>query len=1073
MTQQIFNKEIAKQGFNLDGMHLVAASAGTGKTYNVQNIYARLVQEKGLAVSNILVMSFTEEATRELRDRIQKVLRLLHLYWDQGVEAVDEKERARVEMLAQCARSNVGGTLAQKRVELALLEFDQAAISTIHGFCNRILSRYAFEAGREFQPELATEGAGGALAQLARDWWRTQYDQAPEEFRSQLTLGTLVGYVQTLGSKADGRLEPQPDCSTPNGYLLAAAQKIVEQYEAKRATRETQTFDDLLRGVRDALRDPKNGPSLACRLRQEFQAALIDEFQDTDPVQYEIIRRIFIEGNLPVFLVGDPKQAIYSFRGGDIFTYRQAVLDKKLEGHKFYLDQNFRSTPRLMAAVNAIFHDHEGTSIFGDSTIDYPVDITPSPIPALEVNGAPDPKPFRVIRVDGAKELLSQVVVAEVVKLLNDYRGVLKPKDVAILVNKHADAATLCGQLKDQGVPCVTQKSGNVFTTDGKPSRMARDFQLVLQAMAGQGGVKAVRNALLTPFVGLSPVELQNLSQEGFSQWVERFQECNDLWWKRGFAAAIRHLEEAGRRDGIGLRERLARLADGERRLADYGQMLELAFTVIQERGTAPDILLDWLTERLRQGPNESETEEYARGLESEADAVKIMTLHVSKGLQFPVVFIADCNVDAWKQTGLATFHDEEDGALFLAETEEARQRATEEERQEKRRQLYVAMTRAERRTVAFYQVSSRTSLHEPLSGLLENARRNHAGDADADGAIQWTQVSEAPAEMPVYQPEANDTALEAAAPIGHRFDLRPSKGSYSSLNPARDHDANDEGLDFDKSDGGAEMSEGQGGDGIFQIPGGMRIGNCWHSLLEQIPFDADAQELETAARGALQAYGFSPEAAPAEGAESYLALTVRMLQRTLAWPLEAPDGTRFTLRDVPWADRLSEQEFSFSSRLAVPDTKELRGILLRHWGEEEARQPFLKSLDNWERELPRGFFTGAIDLLFRHGGYYYVLDWKSNVLGGRLHAFGRAGIQAEMAKHAYFLQYLLYSAVLHRHLRKSLGERYSWERNFGGIRYCFLRGMAAGGEAPVFMDRPSEALLDDLCMALGMEAKA
>ena len=269
-----------------------------------------------------------------------------------------------------------------------------------------------------------------------------------------------------------------------------------------------------------------------------------------------------------------------------------------------------------------------------------------------------------------------------------------------------------------------------------------------------------------------------------------------------------------------------------------------------------------------------------------------------------------------------------------------------------------------------------------------------------------------------------------------------------------------------------ADAPEGETSDHpIFSFPGGPNVGDCWHDILEEADFRAPAAALRPLVEKHLLAGGFlrgSPEVRDAR-----TDTVLDMVGRTLDLPLTAPDGTVFRLRDVAREDRASEWQFDFSSRDCAATTAALRDVLAKHWGGEPEgsdHRVFLDSLGGWNKPLPRGFFTGFLDLAFRVGGRYYVVDWKSNSLRRREAAFSHAGLRAEMTAHAYFLQYLIYAAVLHRHLADSLPD-YRWETHFGGVRYVFLRGAAIGREA-VWSDRPSEALLEDFGAALGLPRK-
>ena len=1089
---RIFSEEILQPEFPLDGVHLVAASAGTGKTYNIQNVYARLIMEKGRRVSEILVVTFTEAATKELRNRLRTILKELQArYAGRNCEGKDETDitnrNAHADALIKCA---AGEPKARARVELALLEFDNAAISTIHGFCLRALKKFPFETGLNFAMEVEDD-KGEGVRQLARDWWRTQRDQVPKG----ANLADLENYVVALNKKTDWTLD-DPDETTPQGYLLLRAKELVQQYEAQRLARQTLSYDDILRTLRDALRGP-SGEDLAKKLRGEFKAALIDEFQDTDPVQYEIFRRVFLEGGeqLPVYFVGDPKQAIYAFRGGDIYAYLEAV--KKVPAERnFCLNQNHRSTPRLIEAVNRIFRDRKddenGTvqNTFGEAAIDYAEDIQADENKkALQVDGKDDPQPFQFVEVTSPTGKVTEdnrhaVLVQEVVATLNKYRKLapngiyrkLAPNDIAILVNANDTATKIRDALRECGVPCVVRNSGNVFAKqsegyggsgEAKPWPLTADLFTLFQAMVNPADLKQLKAALVTDFIGVAPEQLLDMKPEELAMWVGEFRELGRLWNTRGLAAALAKLETLSvRADGRNFRERLAAHANGERLLTDCEQLIELCFAAVKQNGPAPETLLEWLTQRVTRGVDEKDAEEYSRELESDHDAVKILTMHSSKGLEFPVVFLPECNVDAKKpaEGKLSSFHD----ASTLIFTLTQGGHSEEEERKEKLRLLYVAMTRATQRTVVLYS----GEVKKPLLSLLDNAVANGAGPG-TNGPICWRKVDAADAvESPQYVPDAKNNAKLTNAQEPRIFDPAPTKGSYSALSPGGHH-----GGDAEKDRDPAGAGDAPVADKtaprhpVFALPGGTLFGTCVHEILEKLSFQADEAAIAAQSRESLLSYGFAPEQPVSEGedAPSTLSVVSQMVAKTLAFPVASPAGEAFALREVGWGDRLSEQEFQFASGHACPTCAALAEILRRHWGTDPAKQPFLAACEGWNRPIPKGFLTGFIDLTFRHGDYYYIVDWKTNSLGGEAAAFDASGVREEMASCGYFFQYLLYSVVLHRHLQATLRERYSWERNFGGARYYFVRGIAAGGAAAVFADRPSEELLEELAKALGL----
>ncbi len=1060
--KRIFSEEIFDPAFVLEGPHLVAASAGTGKTYNIQNIYARLVAEKGFRTSQIQVMTFTEKATKELRGRVRKVLADLARLFAGDVDGFTSAELERLEKLRACARATIGGdapdAVARTRIGLALMEFDQAAISTIHGFCRRALVRFAFETDSAFKAEFADTKAQD-LARRVRDWWRCQRASIPEAVKDGVDIGTLQAYVSGLAGKTDWTVDGAAE-DDAGAYALARAKEIVCAYEADRPARTTQTYDDLLRSLRSALQDAEKGPVLAACLRNEFKAALVDEFQDTDPVQYDIFRRVFLDPAVQpapaLFFVGDPKQAIYSFRGGDIYTYKKAVTDPAVAASTYHLDQNFRSTPRLIDAVNALFMDErkgKGAYVrtFGDDAIGYPEPLRASEKEPLTLpDGTPDPSPFRIVVAANA-DGRTQAVVDTVLKVLDEQRGNgLTPKDIAILTTANNAGPAFRDALRDVGVPAVLQRAGNVFA-----GQMAADCRQVLMAMAQMGGRQQVRAALLTGFFSFDKARLDD--ESGLADMVRFFGELNQIWLARGINAALAALEANKECD---FRRKLAGQPDGERLLADLMQIIDLADAAVKELGPAPETLVDWLTERINQSEAEKDVDEYARQLESESDALKIMTIHVSKGLEFPVVIVPMTR--GWDVQEPYFYHDA-DMNLHVALDDAAQEKAAAEHDAERMRLLYVALTRATQRTVL---VTKEPNPESPLGRLFANARRNGAGE-DAPGApIAWSRYELQEDPLPPYAASAAGVTAADLSPakVPRPYSTLPTKGSYSSLAPGAHGDRDDE-FDFDSA---ARDDANESAEGVLALPGGTKTGTCWHEILEHLPFDADEAAIRAETRRALSVHGLASSVA--ETFERDAALVAGMVKSALACPLHAPDGSSFTLEEVGASDRFSEWEFDFSSAAAAPTTAAIAGILREEWKDDASKKAFLKALEGWNRPIPKGYLRGFLDLVFRKDGYYYVVDWKSNSLTRHAADFMEEGITAEMASAGYFFQYLLYAAVLHRFLKETMGTNYSWGRNFGGIRYYFLRGIPFNGEKAVFGDRPGEALLEKLGAALGLE---
>ncbi len=1117
---QDFAQAFADPDFPLDGVHLVAASAGTGKTWNIGNLYARLLMARGLGVERLLVVTFTEAATRELRDRLRRLLGALQDVF-RGQADPDGRETAQANLLVSLLPPDVD-TLrrARQAVEAALAEFDRAAISTIHAFCSRALGRYAFESGLAFDAEPPDAVREAQLAAAARDWWRRNVALVPggaETAAPGFAFGDLLSALADI-SRPGIQPDPDLDDATPAARALRIAFDLQSRWDAERPDRRHPDFDDILLGMRDALRGPRRD-AFAAALREEYAAVLVDEFQDTDPVQYAIFRDAFLDapGSPPVYFIGDPKQSIYAFRGGDIHAYRAAAAAVPPD-RRYTLGENHRSAPGLVAAVNDLFRDPGGDGpdawTFGDGAIPYPGTIRAGSAKADLADGAPAIQ-FATLPDDDAA---TDATAAEIAALLaarpelHDEDGArpLAPGDIAVLVRAGIKdkGPAIAARLRALGIPAVVlDKKHSVFRT-----AEAEAFRLLLAAFANPSHAATVRAALLTPFFGLTAADVSLLARPDgalppenppasrpqgapptchvplftchspagggrypflsrrpdpaapatMTDFLRAFREWTILWHDRGFLAAFARMEA-----DLAFRPRIAAASGGERALVNILHLAELIHAHAGATAAQPAAVLDWY---LRRAAPDAGDEACLR-LESDSAAVQILTHHAAKGLEFPVTVLPDA---FWRWHGekgntgapLHIFHDG-DGTLRIGTSPDAAAAEDRESIAEDMRILYVGLTRAAYRCIVLAPPDAAKIPNRAFSTLLDRARAHHlvrpalVGSADAPPALPAT------ASAPFVPPPAPPSL---PPPRG--------RGSYSSLTPAaeasdgpaaadpRDHDAAPSAADPAVEPPTAEPPSTHP---IFAFPPGTAIGNCWHDIFEDADFRATDADLRPLVAKHLLAGGLLRGTDDARAAR--IATVLAMVRATLDLPLDPLDGApAFRLRDIPWSDRASEWEFDFSTRAAVPSTAVLRDILHAHWDAEPAdsdHRHFLRTLDHWDRPIPKGFLMGYLDLLFRHAGRYYIVDWKSNALGRRESSFSPAGLRDEMAAHAYFLQYLIYSAVLHRHLRATL-PGYDWSDHFGGIRYIFLRGAAIHRTA-VYTDHPSAPLLDDLATALGL----
>ncbi len=1219
--------------WNPDNRTLVEASAGTGKTYNIQNAYLRLVLELDLAVQQILVVTFTEAATRELRDRLRKVLVDARHALQRPTDTHDERI---VHAMAK-ARENPanGDATLRRRIQRALMDFDGAAIFTIHGFCNRVLERYAFECGHDPDAELLPDHAR-ILLETCQDWWRNhaysektaasqpfddldslfklvqQVAQHPDaivhgstlkpgpEFKTLTDLcataweniGDLRGKAQWIGN---GQLRPtakgnpvniqplsdhvvshahffapwlkeypasadapeesfcaslsfvvQTALSLPTvgeadtfraclknvatqakeheclGSRAAIAQEIARQFRDRIRDRSALTYDAMLFNVRKVLLDPESGPRLKEVLRTEFRAALIDEFQDTDPVQFGIFDEIFSAPSLeaaptPVLFVGDPKQAIYGFRSGDLFTYFKAK-EGVPEDQRHSLETNFRSEQHLVSAVNDLFKDDlPGSTFLAGDNIAYPGTLKAqgtTPEKTILIDGAPDPQPLKVWTypsegsISANSPLAHQIasdVAREIARMLsNDSlrfpetppRGI-RPSDIAILVRTHAEAAEIQQELLQCGVNAVRQATGSVFDSEEAPQ-----LALVMKAMLSPGRASALRGALSASFIpcpetdlarfnqnDLAAEESPSLSNENPSptpessrtleDWIELFRNAGLLWQQHSFIMAFQSLSRE-----LGIRAFMASQPDGTRRMSSLVHLVELAHQTARSQKLGPVALLRWFTSQLDQSDrDDADANDATRvRLADDDPAVQIMTLFKSKGLQFPIVFIPTLwrhKADAMHRNDVVLkYHDSLNRLVLDLDTQSksGKNRALTEHLQENIRLAYVGLTRAVNRIVAVEVVHPKIKRETySLTHLLSCWR-------DRNPASSRIAAANPPSSHDPLPAKHADSGDEWPAPLAlPNVDKEQGRASFSSLTPhmgTKPSDQASEVADRDPFTNTPTLPPESPIeiDPILSIPGGAKLGTCWHKIFELLDFQAPDEAIAKVVDDTLDLHRICKRPADELPEEKKIRLTLQrqavhqMVRRVLHSDLDAGHGP-FQLKDILLSARRSELEFNFSlHRDGIRRLGEMAAILDELWTTPSRDSTFIHELQNKETKIPLGFMTGSIDLVFEQSGRFYVVDWKSNQLNRNPSDFDAEGLAAEMRCHAYYLQYLIYSTALHGFLSRNL-ESYDYDRHFGGVFYLFLRGMGLAEPKDgrgIFVDRPSKALIDRLSAFLG-----
>lgn len=1172
----------------LSGLQLIEASAGTGKTHTITDLFLRLILEKALTIDQILVVTYTEAATGELRDRIRKRLR-------------DEKIRLGLE--TPCPEIRQKSSLLQH----ALIHFDEAAIFTIHGFCFHLLKEQAYESGSLFDTELITS-QDRLLQETVTDFWRkTFYDNSaiftayalasnctPEHFQALVSRhlqNPMLNIIPDFSPPDTGPLEKafsktyartaaawQQDCREIENLLITSAglkrniykkesipkwmsefssffshpepsvilpEKLVKLTPAEllKGTKKGETppdhpffelceplvaeagalisgfnqklvclkkelfgytrqslsqkkehhhvlyFDDLLLKVHQVLRGP-NRDFFTAAVRSRFRAVLIDEFQDTDPVQYEIFSRLFVHRDTALFLIGDPKQAIYSFRNADLFAYLKAAAaaDRPLP-----LDINWRADPGLIQAVNQLFSAHRNPFLYPGVNF---IPVQPAPerkdVFTRENRTAPMLHLwfFETGKEAGAEALISKpetsqeisdAVAAEISTLLALARSgqaciedrPVHPGDMAVLVRKHKQARLVQESLRQLSIPAILHSTGSVFETEE-----AVQLIHILEAAASPGDERRLKAALSTDLLGISGENL--LATEENAVFLETemiaFQRYHALWLSSGFYQMFQQLLI-----DRNIRRRLIRLEDGERRLTNILHLAELIHHQLTHETLGMAATVKWVSDQI-QTPGHDQDEEQLR-LETDRDAVKIITIHKSKGLEYPIVFCPFL----WEgpsqkpKNNTALFHDREKALsldLGSEQIDEHMDIAAAETLAEDMRLLYVALTRAKHCCYLVWG-GFKDAAGSSLAYLFHNqnctapetavpatkAIFKSLSDRDifntlkacqdsSNGFIRVTPLT-ADRESAAFVPSAAKPP-DLSCPVFNQQIIRKIRfTSFSSLVSGSSHESEWPEADefFHETDDApltADLS-------IFNFPAGAVPGTMLHEILEHLDFSADDDiEREKLVRDNIRRYGFE---------EKWIPVIGTMLKDLVAAPLD-PEDQAFCLSQIKHSDRLNELEFYFPVKNM---SRERLSSLFAEAAPVPPARNFNKELDRLAFSPVNGFLKGFIDLVFKYQNKFYIVDWKSNLVGKDISAYQQEQLLSIMHKDYYMLQYHLYTLALHKYLKNRLPD-YDYEKDFGGIFYIFLRGIGRtqGPGCGIYRDRPKKKFILEMERALG-----
>lgn len=1161
----------------LKGISLVEAGAGTGKTYNIVSLYIRVLLEKELLPANILVLTYTEAATAELKTRLRK--RLLESIQVLKGGSTDDP------FLKEIALRHREHGLPI--LEQALYSFDEAAVSTIHGFCQRILKEesIAFNISADF--EILPDDSELFQEQVDH-FWRgfiarndTDYDQSvinliyekgytpdklavlvketlskpfahilpdtepieffelqftklrksleliKEAFFEEKELLNEIIHSEALNKSRyrnpsfliDGLvnwLEQEKTTITPYNklplfgsfmntegsglkkgkeipslkiwplvdeylseyfiwenveisWLKEAKEYISKNFQAQKIEKNLLNYQDLLEYTHSGLVGTDS--KLAEIISEKYPVALVDEFQDTDPIQYDIFSGIYVRReDTALFMIGDPKQAIYSFRGADIFTYLKAKKEASSD-QKYSLVNNYRSSSDMIDAVNELFDLTKDPFVIENIDF-YPAqfpkgkDIEKSVLKSLD--GKVAPLQFLELHSEGLampgiRKRISTTVANEILNLIKGGYSIdghlLSQKDIAVLVRTHDQASLIQQALSQKGLKSIIKSKESVFH-----SPESDDLYLILSAIINPSFEYGIRAALSTEAMGFDGQRIWELLQDDqvWEKEYQKFIELSKLWNQKGTNALFSNLNNF-----FSLDKNYATCANSERKLTNLFHLIDLLSKAEQKSGYSPNQLLAYFRKQ-RQNTNSATDDEILR-LESDSKLIQILTMHSSKGLEFPVVICPYLweGIETQKKP-VFSFHKGEEAYIDIGTKDgypENRMESLVESLAEKTRLAYVSLTRAKSACFVVL-VNGNNSELSPIASLLEGSStildrvRDKITLKPSDYRSKYS-IDEY-SLVSIYQKYGNDLISKLRAPIAdlprlkenseqrnkefevlefQRKDLQNhlkivSFSSLTSGNNTHDFVSDKAGVDYDAfypetnlpTTSGEELS-------IFSLPKGPKTGNLLHEIFEDVMLSRSIPSFDIVAQK-IQKFGFE---------EQWASILNRLITTTLSYPLKDD----MSLESIQKEDLLIEMEFHFP--IQKVSSKKLKRKIR---GSNSASEI---SSDT------SGFMKGYIDLLFKHDGKYYILDYKSNYLGDTFDHYSEASLQDEILHSNYDLQYHIYCIAVHRMLKNSLPD-YNFDTHFGGVFYLFLRGV--NPEQPttgVFFSRPEASLISEL----------
>ena len=1076
----------------LKGSNLIEASAGTGKTYSIAILVIRLIIEKRINLNEILMVTFTKAAVAELEVRIRKFIRDAYSYANHE-KNIDKTIKTIID-------NGIDKSSTDEVIELlnkARKQLDETSIFTIHSFCQKTLTEFAFETGQAFNSEVIEDEAS-FINEATNQYWRekitvldaelltfllknslsknqlvnvvskairgkefiyktdnslqdynllkeeqekklnksidlfnstfeTSYERTIENidrkpyaantvkafgslldnaegFMNKLVFMRETGYVKTkfptllqlaleVKGEEEGLKEVGRNCIN---YLYGEAISYCDNIIQKQKQEQSLfSFDDLINKLYNSI----SSESLNVAIRKKYKAIFIDEFQDTDQKQYEIFNTFF-HGHSILFYIGDPKQSIYSFKATDIDTYLDAAQTVE---YSYTMSKNFRSTAAYTSALNKLFSSVENP--FYDERIVY--ERVGAGFEMEEIrNGVDVADPLSIYQCTNEPELIDETTQQVKELLMGDYQingRKIKPSDIGILVRANRKGQEIKNILNNANIPAITIEDSRVLE-----SEQSTLLLYLLKAMF-EPNISTINRILLTYFTNKSKDDLLNLDMEAD---MELFRFLNQTWIEKGVFSAINaFMDRYNTLENIQIKIP----NDAERISTNLLQINEILHNKENQTKSSPKDLIHWL-ELAIAGAEESG--EYTQRLENDEDAVKIVTIHKSKGLAYNIVIAPYLDLESKYNTkwGFIEYKDPEKNKYCFSavETEEAQRLYSEQTERENRRLIYVALTRAVYMGIIIHKPRVRCGINEFVEAAITQKHFAYKENLESDDR-RYNDKKEETNKVP---------KTFSSTPIKSVW----SNFSFSMLSQ----------YEFHKRPEPIKLTESYDQFIFEEFPMGTLAGNFMHYLFENTDFTQT--DVSAAVSRALNRYK-SVFSAVNEELESSIA---DMLEHVLY--ANIPADHTFTLSQIKQENKLTEMEFNFT----------MDGFSTRNL------QALIPNISLAREGEFQGMMTGFIDLLFEHNGKFYILDWKSNYLGNSLDFYTQENLELAMQESNYHLQYHIYTVATKIYLQNCMAD-FDYNTHFGGVIYVYARGCRKECNTGVFYTKPENLLIQEL----------